>query len=188
MSHHPSTKVTSFLCVIAAACAAFVSFVGCSGCSKSSSSSGDTSSAASSDPSSVAIGLGSSDAPKASPNSAALVPVGGAGPWDHHCDIAATHQCLEWATSDKAECDAAHGVWGAGPCMRTAAVLGTCVLASGTTKTGEPAPVKRILYNAGAGGAMKADNAHAMCDRESLAGVSDVTHMWKDGPAASRAR
>jgi hypothetical protein len=175
-----STKVTIFVLVAGAACAALAL-----GCSKSSSSSGGTTSASAA-PSSVA--LASADAPRATPNStaAAQVPISGAGPWDHHCDIAAKHTCIEWGQPDKSECDAAQGTYGAGPCVRSPLALGTCVLATGKTSTGDPAPVKRILYNAGAGGAMKADNAHAMCDRESLAGVSDVTHMWKDGPAAAR--
>lgn len=151
-------------------------------CGKSGSSSGDVK--ASVDPPAPATAA----APKATPNSNAApqVPAGGAGPWDHHCDIASTRTCVEWGQADKSECDAAQGTYGSGPCVRTPVVLGTCVLATGVTSMGEPAPVKRILYNMGPGGAMKADNAHAMCEREQLAGVSDVTHMWKDGPAASR--
>ncbi len=162
--------------------------VASSACSKSSSSGDTASSSASAEPSSVALALPSSDAPKATPNSNvnAQVPVGGAGPWDHHCDIVSTRTCVEWLQADKSECDAAHGTYGAGPCVRTGAVLGTCVLATGTTPTGDPAPVKRILYNAGAGGAMKADAAHTLCDREQLAVVPDAKHMWKDGPGGGR--
>jgi len=175
MSHTSLPKTLGVLTigVVVALCA----------CSKSSSSSGDKS-AASADPSSVALAVASADAPKATPNSNALVPVGGAGPWDHHCEIAATRTCIEWGAADKNECDAAKGTFASGPCMRTPLLLGTCVLATGKTAAGDPAPVKRILYLTGPGGAMKTDNAHAMCDRESLSGASDVTHMWKDGPAA----
>lgn len=158
-------------------------------CSKSSSSGGDKASVfASADPPNVALSTASADAPRATPNSTAgaQAQLGGAGAWDHHCDVAATRTCVEWAQADKGECDAAHGTYGAGPCVRTAAVLGTCVLAVGTTTTGDPAPAKRILYLAGAGGAMKADSAHAMCDREQLASALNLTHMWKDGPASLR--
>ncbi len=155
------------------------------GCGKSTSSGGDKASASADPP---ALPAASGDAPKAMPNSsaAAQVPAGGAGAWDHHCDVASTRTCLEWGQADKSECDAAQGTYGSGPCVRTPVVLGTCVLATGVTSMGEPAPVKRILYNLGPGGAMKADSAHAMCEREQLAGASAVTHMWKDGPAASR--
>ncbi len=186
MSHQrfSASPITVFTVIVAVGIA-----IASSACGTSSSSSGDkASSSTSADPTNVALPLPPSDAPKATPNSnsGAQVPVGGAGPWDHHCDIASTRTCLEWAQADKSECDAAHGTYGAGPCVRTGAVLGTCVLATGTTSTGDAAPVKRILYIAGAGGAMKADAAHTLCDREQLAGVSDATHMWKDGPASAR--
>jgi hypothetical protein len=109
------------------------------------------------------------------------------GSWDHHCDITATRTCIEAAQPDKAECDAAHGTWAPGTCMRAPTLLGTCALATGAAPgTGEPVPQKRILYNLGPGGAMKADEAHTLCNREQLSGAPDATHLWKDGPAARK--